>query len=423
MYFKTLSPSMKKYFILFLIFIPLLGISQEEKKYSIKLGGFVKSDFLYDTRQTVEVRYGHFMLYPKNEELDKDGNDINGKSTLNMLSVQTRLSLTATGPDVWGAKTTGYIEGEFFGSTNNNIYGFRLRHAFVKLQWPKTMFMAGQYWHPMFNVRCYPGTVSFNTGVPFQPFTRNPQIRFNQQFGLFNVTATALWQLEFTSNGPIGSSYTYQVNAAVPMFNLRFEFYSKNEGNGNEFLAGVSANYKMILPRLQTDSSYKTSATIGTFGFSGYYKMKLKPITLKLNGFVGSDAHDLVMLGGYAVKEITDPIRNFVKYTPTMTSAFWIDLHTNGKRLQYGIFAGYTKNHGPMEQLMEEPESYIRGSDIDHVYRISGRLIYNKNKFRLAPELEYTVAAYATEYGKPLEIVDSKEIANFRVLIGFYYFF
>lgn len=423
MYFKTLSPFMKKYFILFLAFIPLLGISQEKKKFSVKLKGFVKSDFIFDTRQTVNVRYGHFMLYPKNEELDKDGNDINDRSSLTMLSVQTRLALKATGPDVWGAKTTGYIEGEFFGSTNLDIYGFRLRHAFVKLQWSKTMLMAGQYWHPMFNVRCYPGTVSFNTGVPFQPFTRNPQIRFNQQFGLFNITATALWQLEFTSSGPAGPNYTYQVNSAIPMFNLRLEFYKKNEDNGNEFLAGVSANYKVILPRLQTDSLYQTSKTIGTIGLSAYFKMKLKPITLKLNGFYGGDARDMVMLGGYAVKEITDPVRNFVTYTPTITSAYWIDIHTNGKRFQYGIFAGYTKNHGPMEELMEDPAHYTRGSDIDYVYRFSGRLIYNKNKFRLAPELEYTVAAYATDYGKPLEIINSKEIANFRVLVGFYYFF
>jgi hypothetical protein len=412
-----------KRFLVVVLLLPLFAFPQEEKKLNVKFKGFVKSDFFYDTRQTVNVRYGQFMLYPKNEDLDKDGNDINSQSSLNMLSVQTRLAATATGPEVWGATPTGYIEGEFFGSSNVDIYGFRLRHAFVKLQWPKTLLLAGQYWHPMFNVRCYPGTVSFNTGVPFQPFTRNPQIRFKQEFGSFNISATALWQLEFTSNGPFGSSYTYQVNSSVPMFNLRLEFYSKNEDNWNEFLAGASANYKMIVPRLQTDSLYKTNTSISTLGFSGYFKMKVKPITLKINGFFGEDAHDMIMIGGYAVREITDPIRNYVSYTPTSTSAFWVDLHTNGKTFQYGLFAGYTKNHGPSKDLMENPSVYMRGSNIDHVYRVSGRLQYNKNKFRIAPELEYTVAAYATEYGKPLEIVNSKEIANFRVLIGFYYFF
>jgi len=73
---------------------------------------------------------------------------------------------------------------------------------------------------------------------------------------------------------------------------------------------------------------------------------------------------------------------------------------------------------------------YSRGNNIDHVYRISPRLILNYGKFRVAPEIEYTVAAYATkdnngnlnrdEYGK---ITDSKTVGNVRVLIGIYYFF
>lgn len=414
---------MRKYTLLFLILIPLLGISQQEKQFSLKFNGFIKSDLLFDSRQTVNVRLGHFLLYPANESLDPDGNDVNARTTLNMLSIQTRLKLLITGPDVWGAKTSGYIEGEFFGTTNADLNGFRLRHAFIKFKWPKTMVMAGQYWHPMFNVRCYPGTVSFNTGVPFQPFARNPQLRVNQQLGKFNITATALWQLEFASTGPIGPNTIYLRNASVPIFNLRFEFYSKNESNGNEFLAGIGVNYKSIQPRMKTDSAYKTSVKENSTGFSAYFKMKSKPITLKLNGFYGGDATDLTMIGGYAVKEITDPQKNFVSYTPLCTSAFWIDLHTNGKKFQYGLFAGYSKNHGPRKDVMANGNVYARGSDIDNVYRVSGRMIYNNGKFRLAPELEYTVASYATQYGKPLEITDSKPIGNFRVLIGFYYFF
>lgn len=414
---------MRKCLLLILILLPFLGISQEKQKFSVSLHGFVKSDLLFDTRQTVSVRDGHFMLFPKNEELDRDGVDINANPTLNMLSIQTRLKVLATGPDVWGAKTSGYIEAEFFGTTDADMNGFRLRHAFVKLQWPKTMLMAGQYWHPMFNVRCYPGTVSFNTGVPFQPFARNPQIRFNQAFGKFNITATALWQVGFKSYGPSGASTIYLRNSAVPILNLRLEFYSKNEGNGNEFLLGASYNYKILKPRLQTDSLYVTSQKIGSSGVSAYFKMKLKPITVKLNGFYGGDAADLLMLGGYAVKEVTDPIRDFVTYTPINVSAFWIDLHTNGKIFQFGLFGGYTKNMGPATDVMEDGGVYARGANIDNVYRISGRMIYNNGKFRLAPEVEYTVASYATKYNQPLDIAESKAIGNLRVLIGFYYFF
>lgn len=423
---------MRKHFILFLLVIPIIGVAQEKKNFTVKLHGFVKSDLLFDSRQTVNVREGHFLLYPKNEDLDKEGNDINAQPTLNMLSIQTRLKVLATGPDVWGAKTIGYIEGEFFGTTNADVNGFRLRHAFVKLQWPKTMIMVGQYWNPLFNVRCYPGTVSFNTGAPFQPFARNPQLRFNQQFGKFNINVTAYWQHDFVSTGPSGSSSVYLRNSAIPIFNLRFEFYTKNESTGNEFLAGVSANYKSIIPRIMSDSTYQTPKTenvyktdtrINSVGFSAYFKAKLKPVTIKLNGFYGGDAFDIIMIGGYAVKEITDPVKGFVTYTPICVTSYWIDLHTNGKRFQYGLFAGYSKNLGPREDVMADGNVYARSANIDYAYRVSGRMIYNNGKFRLAPEVEYTVAAYATEYGKPLEITNSNPIGNFRVLVGFYYFF
>jgi hypothetical protein len=49
------------------------------------------------------------------------------------------------------------------------------------------------------------------------------------------------------------------------------------------------------------------------------------------------------------------------------------------------------------------------------------------NKFRIAPELEYTAAAYAKrgnfDIDKYDKVTGSRTVANIRVLIGFYYFF
>ena len=127
----------KNLFILLLaIILPALSFAQDTK-FGIKFSGFVKTDIYWDTRQTVSVREGQFMLYPANEKLDADGNDINAKANFNMLSIQTRLRGTITGPDALGAKTSGVIEGAFFGNINTDINGFRLRHAFVKLDWGK----------------------------------------------------------------------------------------------------------------------------------------------------------------------------------------------------------------------------------------------------------------------------------------------
>ena len=415
---------MKKYLILVPFLLPIITISQEkEKKVEFKFHGFVKSDLFLDTRENVMVREGHFLLYPKNEELDPDGEDVNANIQLNMLSIQTRLNLLVTGPDVWKAKSSAYIEAEFFGTTNADINGFRLRQAYIKLQWPKTMFLVGQYWHPMFSTQCYPGTVSFNTGAPFQPFSRNPQLRVKQSFGKFNLVGTVFWQRDFRSTGPAGVSSEYLWNSAIPMINLRFEYKNTNETNGTEFLIGASVNFKTLTPQIETDSSYKTNTRVNSLGFSAYTKYKGKNITAKLMGFYGGDAYDMTMLGGYVEHEMIDPVKGIVSYTPICVSSAWFDIHTNGPKFQYGIFGGYIKNLGPKEEYLEGGQIYARGYDIDHIYRISGRLIYNVHKFRLAPEIEYTVAAYATEFGENLNILTSNEIGNVRFLIGFYYFF
>ncbi|MBN2172830.1 MAG: hypothetical protein JW731_01775 [Bacteroidales bacterium] len=413
---------MKK-FLFFFVLLPLLLTAQEEKKFGIEFGGFVKTDIMYDSRQTVNVREGHFLLYPKNEVLDPEGNDINAKPTFHMLSIQTRLQGKITGPDALGAKTSGMIEAEFFGQAINgseDLNGFRLRHAIVKLDWTNTQLMIGQYWHPMFNTNCYPGTVSFNTGAPFEPFNRSPQIRVTQKFGRLSIAGTVLAQRDFTSTGPNGPSTEYARNAVIPGLNLNIEYNYKNTESKTEFLIGGSLNYLAIQPLMKSDSGYKTDTKVSCLGFSGYLKFANQAITVKLHGYNGGNPTELTMLGGYAVKSVTDPVKGFVEYTPIRNTSFWADIHTNGKQWQFGLFGGYAKNNGSMDNIAGA--IYSRGADIDYVYRISPRVIFNAGKFRVAPEVEYTAAAYGTIAEKDV-VKDAKVVGNFRFLLGVYFFF
>jgi hypothetical protein len=417
--------------LLLLVFTVILSattIAQDEKSFGIKFSGFVKTDIYWDSRQTISVREGQFLLYPANENLDPDGNDINAKSSFNMVSIQTRLRGTITGPDALGAKTSGVIEGAFFGNINSDINGFRLRLAYIQLDWKKTQLLVGQYWHPAFVTYCFPGTISFNTGVPFVPFTRNPQIRVTQKLGKFNLIATALSQVDFLSDGPIGPNARYLRNTAVPALNLRFEYRNINTTDDKEFLIGASVNYKMLLPRLQTDSGYKTSNTVGSISETFYLKLKYPKVTFKLQGVYAQDAYNWTMIGGYAVESITDPMKDFRDYTPITTASAWLDVHSNGKKWQVGVLTGYAQNLGASEDIIGP--NYQRGRDIAYVYRIAPRFVYNSGRFRIAPEVEYTVAAYATEDANGVlnidskgVVTDSKEIGNLRFLLGVYLFF
>lgn len=209
---------------------PLAAQSEQKPPaFGITFSGFVKTDIFYDSRQTVNVREGHYLLYPKGPSLDPAGADVNAQPTFHILSVQTRLAGKITGPDALGAKTSAYLETEFFGTSDADINGFRLRHAYLKLNWPRTELMIGQFWHPMFVTESFPDVVSFNTGAPFQPFNRAPQVRLTQAFGRFSLAATALAQRDFASNGPDGVTPAYLRNAARPELNLKLQYVSRDE--------------------------------------------------------------------------------------------------------------------------------------------------------------------------------------------------
>ncbi len=391
----------------------------QDKKFGIEFHGFVKNDIFWDSRQSVAVREGHFYLYPKNESLDINGNDINATPSFNILSIQTRLKGVITGPDAFGAKTSAIIEGAFFGHTNADINGFRLRHALVKLNWTNTELLVGQYWHSMFITECFPGTVSFNTGAPFQPFTRNPQIRLTQKMGDLKIKIAAISQRDFVSTGPDGASSLYLRNSVLPEMNMTVQYNKKNT-NGNEFLIGAGVDYKILTPRLMTDSVYSTNETVNSLSTMAFLKIKIPALTIKMEGIYGQDMYNMTMIGGYAVTNITDPLKNYLEYTPLSTLSFWTDIHTNGKKVQAGLFAGYSQNLGCGEDIVGD--RYVRGSDIDYVYRISPRIIFNSGKMRFAGEVEYTTAAYGAP-DTDGTVINSKEVSNLRFLIGVYYFF
>lgn len=424
---------MKKNLLLAIVVaLPMFLVAQDEKpKFGITFHGFVKTDIFYDSRQSVAVREGHFYLYPKPELLDADGNDINANPSFNILSVQTRLKGVISGPDVLGAKTSAVIEGAFFGHTEMDVNGFRLRHAFAKLNWTSTELLVGQYWHPMFVTECFPGTVSFNTGAPFQPFTRNPQVRLTKYFGNFSAALSALSQRDFADGGPQGASSVYLRNNVIPELNLILKYHNKNE-NGNEFLFGIAGNYKSLRPRLESminlpEATLRYETDEKAQGFSGmaFMKVKIPALTFKVEGVYGQCTYGWTMLGGYAAHSMLDESKNIYDYSPLDVVSFWTDIHTNGKNWQFGIFGGYTKNNGSADDIMTPiyARGYSTGSYIDYVYRISPRVIYNVGKMRFAAELENTTVGYGKNIDSQGLVIDPEDVSNFRVLFAVYYFF
>jgi len=424
---------MKKTLIILMFALPVLAGAQEEKKFGIQFSGFVKTDIFYDTRQTIDLREGHFLILPANEKLDANLKDINAHSSFNFLSIQTRLNGNITGPDVLKAKTSGYIEAEFFGTANPDINGFRLRHAYAMLDWKKSELMIGQFWHPMFITSCFPATISFNTGAPFEPFSRNPQIRYTLRFSKFRLIGTAVAQRDFSNAGPNGNSSEYLRNSGIPEANLKLEFNSLNAEKSTEFLAGAGIDYKTLKPRLfvglvdtnQVTHNYSTDDNVNGLSLFAYFKLKFKPITIKMQGTYGQLTDNLTMLGGYAVTDLqvdSTGANPTYEYMPMDIVSVWMDIHTNGAKWEFGLFAGLTQNLGFEKNIVGD--FYGRGSDIQYVNRIAPRVAYKSGKMKFAFELENTVAAYGIRENTNKGLVkDINEISNLRFLLGIFYMF
>ena len=387
----------------------------ENQNFGISFSGFVKNDFFLDSRQTVSVREGHFLLYPADALLDRNGEDINARANFNFLAIQSRLTGKISGPDAFGAKISGIVEGAFFGTINSDINGFRLRHAFVKLNWTSTELLLGQFWHMMFITDCFPGTVSFNTGTPFQFFSRNPQARITQRIGDLSISGMLAAQRDFASPG--GPDVLR--NALLPDLQGQISYST------DHFLAGVTVGYKKIVPRIQTDSLYKTTTGVGGFTGEAFLKFVTSPVTYKFQATYLQNGYDGLSIGGFAVQSITDPVRDYRIYTTINVLNVWTDIHTNGNKIQVGIFAGYSRNLGTSEALEDVSTlpMYSRGYDIAMLYRISPRFIINSGKTRFAFELEHTGAYYGDSVNSMGIPGDLSLQVNNRYLVAVYYFF
>ena len=399
-------------------FINNVAAQEAQQDWGIKFSGYVKTDFIYDTRQSSTangIREGHFFLYPDDVLYDDDMNDLNANPSFHILNIQTRIRGDISGPDAFGAKTSGAIEAEFFGTSESDLNGFRLRHAYVQMEWPRVTLLTGQYWHPMFITESFPGTLSFNTGAPFTPFSRNPQIRLTGKLGDIRLSLALYSQRDFVSSGPDGNSNKYLRNSGMPAMHFQLRVPA-----GDVFTAWAGVDYKRIRPEIESQANVETDVMVGSFSAFANLKIKTKPINIAMMGVYSENASDMVMIGGYGVSEITDPVNQFVKYTTLNTANVWIDMGTNGKKFTFGLFSGYSKNLGSRDFITETV--YGRGNNIDHLFRISPRIMVTEGKLSFAGELETTTAAYGTRQSDG-RVVDTHNVTNLRILLSAIYRF
>lgn len=400
---------------LFLLLIAFLTAEAQDNKtaYKLSVTGFVRADAIFDSRQVVEAREGFLLFYPKKPVFDPNGKDVNARPTFNQYAMTTRLTAKATGPEVLGAGIQALIEGDFTGASNAENNSFRLRHAYISMQWAKTRLIAGQYWHPLDLPEMIPNVLSLNTGAPFHSFSRQPQVRVDYKSGALNFVAVAASQRDYVNNGPSGNSSVYMRNSILPNLHAQLQF--KKDG----LFAGAGLDYKMLTPRLLTDSLYAADESLNCLSYTGFISYTAGKLALKAQYTRGQALNDHLMMGGYGVSEIDQQTARR-DYTPLTYDAVWLNTAYLSGKWQPSVFLGYTKNLGAQKAITGPV--YARDADIDYVYRIAPMVTFVTGKFNFVAEVEYTVAAYGNN-DNMMRVTESEETGNIRIGLGAVYSF
>ena len=395
-----------------------------EPKNHFKLYGFVRNYFIYDSRESVSGTADLFYYLPKDVSM-KDGIDINDESSFRFVALTSRLGVDVTGYSIGNVHFGAKIEGDFYAglsnSTNANATVYfpsstkisgtaqaRLRQAYATVTWKdlpmgeeqkaSVALKIGQGWHPM--AADFPHVFSLEVGAPFGPFSRTPLVQMDANLGSnWFVSAAALWQMQYQSNGPIGGSAMYMKYGKTPEAYAALGYKTKN------FLVKAGVDVLSIKPRVFGTLNEKTvkvsDRKTSVLGYA-YAQYSYKKFAVKAKTTYGEGGEHMNLMSGYAkIGENSDGSWN---YASLRNSSSWLSL-IYGKKWQGVLMLGYVKNLGLAEAAsgpLAKSDVYFctNGfSNINQIYRINPQIIYNIGKLNVGLEYQWTSVQYG-EYNE-----------------------
>lgn len=413
-------------FILFALLFSTTAIAADSTKiepkqdpYEFEVYGFVRNDFSYDSRKTFAAVGELFNFIPLDNNINSLGQDLNAVPSARLLAVVSRIGFNFKSPSFNGMHINAKIETDFCGAgANYNM--FRIRHAYVGLNWKHHQIIAGQAWHPM-SGELLPSIVSLNTGAPFNAFSRAPQLRYNALTGPVTLTAAAIYQLQYPAPGPEGNSTKYQVFGGLP------ELYLGVTYNANGLKIGFGGEFMSIRPRTtaQIDSAttVKVNETVNSFATQLFAQYNNKNFTIAAKSIYGQNTGHLLMMSGYGVSGIKSDGYSLT-YSPLTQSSTWLTAayHTAkpNHNIRATILGGYMKNFGAKDELSKV---YVRGFDnIDQMFRVAPSIQYLFKGLVVGVEYEYTGVLYGTPQAN-YSVTNTHLVGNHRAYLMLVYNF
>ena len=396
-----------------LLALSLMSASAQDAQF--KLYGFIRNYAVVDTRESLYGTADFFYYVPKDRNM-VNGQDMNAQTTFSFAALTSRLGLDITGYEVEGWKVSARFETDFYSGVSGvtGTAQLRLRQAFMTLAKGTFSLKIGQTWHPM--ATDLPHVMSLNSGSPFGPFCRTPQVTMEGKFSdNVSLNLSALWQMQYTSAGPEGPSANYMKYSGIPEIFMGLSF------KAGGFTGRVGVDMLSIKPRRMAGEGAalrNVSDRITTFSPYLYAEYTEGLFSVKAKTIFAQAGEHMNLNGGYGVSAINSD--GSWEYTPTRNSSSWISLRY-GKKLQAVLFGGYVRNFGTKEALAG-PLYFSKNSysNLNRMYRIEPELVYNLGKVAFGLQYELTSVQYGSfgaddHFG--LATQDLHWVTNHRVLL------
>ncbi len=391
---------MKKLFAaLAALTLSVVLLAEDSNVPHFKLYGFVRNYFAYDSRVSTAGTEDLYYWMPK--DIKMVGNtDVNNVSTFRFAALTTRLGVDISGYEFSGYKIGGKIESDFYAGITGvtGTAQLRLRQAYVTVAKNGRNWKIGQAWHPM--AADLPDIFSLESGAPFGPFSRTPQVQleWNLSSGL-SLTAAALWQMQYTSTGPEGASANYIKYGCTP------ELYLGLNYKQDKTTLRLGGDVLSIKPRL-VNAKGLAADRITTWNVFLYGAGSIGDLNLKAKLTYANDGSHFNLIGGYGVAAIDDETGNWT-FAATRNATGWATLSYKGLgNWVPSLFLGYSKVFGtPVDVLGDKKDDgsymyrWVKNSadTVDYLFRVQPELIYNLGKLQFG--LEYMLTG--ANYGKP----------------------
>lgn len=394
------------------------NVAPKQEPYEMEVYGFVRNDFTFDSRKTMAAVGELFSFIPMDNQLNSMGEDLNAVPSSRLLAVVSRLGFNFKSPTFNGMFINAKIETDFCGAgANYNM--FRIRHAWVGLNWKHHQLLAGQSWHPM-SGDLLPNIVSLNTGAPFNAFSRAPQVRYNAKVGNVTLSAAAIYQLQYPAPGPKGNSTDYQVFGGLP------EMYLGVTYAANGLKIGIGGEYMSLRPRTTAEvngETVKVNETVNSIATQLFAQYSGKNFTAAAKSIYGQNTGHLLMMSGYGYYGVKEDGYS-LNYAPLTQSATWLTLayHTAKEKhnVRATVLGGYMKNFGARHDL---DGVYVRGYDnIDQIFRVAPSIQYLYKGLVLGVEYEYTGVMYGTPQAN-FSVAGDHLVGNHRAYVMLVYNF